>query len=105
MQRHREYARLIGVCARISELRSEIENIAPERRSLIRNAADLDTTVTAAAPNANGPRGRGWQMLGWLEDAGLLVVLALAFPLVILILGTPVVFVGWLLLENARRSL
>jgi hypothetical protein len=42
-------------------------------------------------------------MLGWVEDAGLLMLLALAFPVVILIVGTPVAFVVWLLLEIGRR--
>jgi len=85
---------------------------APERRSPIRNAAQLNATTTAATPsiaasvpNAIGGSSRGRQMLGWLEDAGLLVVLALAFPLVILVVGTPVVFVVRLLLEIARRSI
>jgi hypothetical protein len=85
--------------------------VAPERRSPVRTADHLNATITAAAPsNASVPgaicaTGRWRQMLGWLEDAGLLVVLALAFPVVILIVGTPVAFVGWLLLEIVRRSI
>jgi hypothetical protein len=46
---------------------------------------------------------RGRLMLGRLEDAGLLLLLALAFPLVILIMGAPVVLVVRLLIEIARR--
>jgi hypothetical protein len=85
--------------------------VAPERRSPVRNAAHLNATITAAAPSrasvpsAIGASGRWRRMLGWLEDAGLLVVLALAFPVLILIVGTPVAFVVWLLLEIARRSI
>jgi hypothetical protein len=42
-------------------------------------------------------------VLGWLEDAGLLLLLALAFPLAILFVGTPVALVVRLLLEIVRR--
>jgi hypothetical protein len=42
-------------------------------------------------------------MLGWLEDAGLLLLVALAVPLVILLVGTPVALVARLLLEMGRR--
>ena len=42
-------------------------------------------------------------MLGWLEDAGLLLLLALAFPLVVLVVGAPVAFVVRLLVEIGRR--
>jgi hypothetical protein len=86
-------------------------SVAPERRSPIRNAAGLDAItaagpmVAASVPNVIGATGRGRQLLGRLEDAGLLVVLALAFPLVILIVGTPLAFVVWLLLEIIRRSI
>jgi hypothetical protein len=85
--------------------------VAPERRSPIRNGGGLDAstaagpTIAASVPNAIGASGRGRQILGWLEDAGLLVALALAFPLVILVVGTPVVLVVRLLLEIARRLL
>jgi hypothetical protein len=42
-------------------------------------------------------------MLGWLEDAGLLLLLGLAFPLAILVVGTPIALVVRLLLEIGRR--
>jgi hypothetical protein len=47
--------------------------------------------------------GRGRQMLGWLVDAGVLLLLVLAFPLVILVVGTPVALVVRLLFEISRR--
>jgi hypothetical protein len=42
-------------------------------------------------------------MLGWLEDAGLLLLLAFALPLVVLVVGAPVVLVVRLLIEIGRR--
>jgi hypothetical protein len=42
-------------------------------------------------------------MLGWLEDAGLLLVLGLAFPLAILVIGSPIALAVWLLIEIGRR--
>ena len=47
--------------------------------------------------------GRGRQMLGWLVDAGVLLLLVLAVPLVILVVGTPVALVVRLLIEISRR--
>ena len=38
-------------------------------------------------------------MLGWLEDAGMLLLLVLAFPLVVLVVGTPVALVVRLLIQ------
>lgn len=62
--------------------------------------------TAAAAPELRlairFPR-RARQMLGWLEDAGALLLLALAFPLVILVVGTPVALVVRLLIEFSRR--
>jgi hypothetical protein len=81
-------------------------SVAVERRSSARHPARLDATVKAAGPGiVNAIRASGWprHMLGWLEDAGLLVVLVFAFPLVILVVGTPVVLVVRLLLEIGRR--
>jgi hypothetical protein len=46
----------------------------------------------------SGSRDRSRSMLGWLEDAGLLLLLALGFPLVILIVGAPVALVVRLLI-------
>jgi hypothetical protein len=84
-------------------------SVGPKRRSPIWNGADAikaaGPRITAAVPNVTGASDRGRQMLGWVEDAGLLMLLALAFPVVILIVGTPVAFVLWLLLEIARRLL
>jgi len=42
-------------------------------------------------------------MLGWLKDAGLLLLLVLAFPLVVLAVGAPVALVVRLLIEIGRR--
>ena len=42
-------------------------------------------------------------LLGWLEDAGLVVLITLAIPLAILIVGTPVALFLRLLLAIAHR--
>jgi hypothetical protein len=42
-------------------------------------------------------------MLGWLEDAVLLLLVVLAFPLAIVIIGAPLAFVSRLLIEMSRR--
>jgi hypothetical protein len=79
-------------------------SVASERSPirLARNVARPDATV-AVAPAAVVATGRGRRMLGWLEDAGLLLLLALAFPLVVLIVGAPVALVVRLLIEIGRR--
>ena len=79
---------------------------APELRSAIRsprNADPRDAAVLAGGPSAVVARGRNRQVLGWLEDAGLLLLLVLVFPLVILVVGTPVALVVRLLLDISRR--
>ena len=78
-------------------------SVASERSPIqLARSVGPDTTIIAA-PAAAGATGRSWRMLGWLEDAGLLLLLALAFPLVILIVGAPVALVVRLLIEIGRR--
>ena len=43
------------------------------------------------------------KMLGWLGDTALLLVLALAFPLAILVVGTPIALAVRLLIALGRR--
>ena len=79
-------------------------SVASELRSpmrLARNVPHPDATISAATTAA--VVGRGRLMLGWLEDAGLLLLVALVFPLVILVAGAPLAFFVRLLLEIARR--
>jgi hypothetical protein len=66
-------------------------------------AARPDAAITAAAPSAIGATGRGRQILGWLEDAGLALLLVFAFPLVVLAVGAPVALVVRLAIEVGRR--
>ena len=75
-------------------------SVASERSpiQLARSVAGPDTTIIAAPAGSR-------RMLGWLEDAGWLLLLALAFPLVILIVGAPVALVVRLLIEIGRRWL
>lgn len=42
-------------------------------------------------------------MLGWLEDAGLLLLLTLGAPLVVLIVGAPIAIIVRVLIEIGRR--
>jgi hypothetical protein len=80
-------------------------SLASERSPIqpARNVARPDATIIAAAPPAVGPTGRSRRMLGRLEDAGLLLLLALAFPLAVLVVGAPVALVVRLLIEILRR--
>ena len=81
-------------------------SVASEPRSAIwlaRNVARPDATISAAAPTAVVARGSGRLVLGWFEDAGLLLLVALVFPLVVLVVGAPLAFFVRLLLEIARR--
>ena len=80
-------------------------SVASERSPirLARSVARPDATIIAAAPAGVVATGRSRLMLGWLEDAGLLLLLALAFPLVILVVGAPVALVVRLLIEIGRR--
>jgi hypothetical protein len=81
-------------------------SVASERSpiQLARSVARPDTPIIAA-PAAVGATGRSRRMLDWLEDAGLLLLLALGFPLVVLIVGAPVALVVRLLIEIGRRWL
>jgi len=69
---------------------------------LARSVARPEATI-AVEPAMVAATGRGRLMLGWLEDAGLLLLLVLAFPVVILIVGAPVALVVRLLTQIVRR--
>lgn len=75
-------------------------SVAPERRSPIRRAARPHTAVE---PKEIDPSGRGRHKLGWLEDAGLSLLLVFACPLVVLAVGAPVALVVRLVIEIGRR--
>jgi hypothetical protein len=60
----------------------------------------LPNVSAAASANSHGRR-----LLGWAGDAGLLLLLVLALPLVVVVVGTPVALVVRLLAELARRWL
>ena len=62
-----------------------------------------DPTIKAASPSAIAASGHGRRMLGWVEDAGLLLLFGLAFPVAILVVGTPIALVVRLLIEIGRR--
>ena len=85
----------VATAPAVSELRSAIP--------LPLRVARPDATIPAGASTAVVASGRGRQMLGWLEDAGLVLLLALAFPLVVLAVGAPVALVVRLLIEIGRR--
>ena len=70
---------------------------------MVPSADPRDTTIRADEPTAVVASGRGRQMLGWLEDAGVLLLLVLALPLVVLVVGTPLALVVRLLIEISRR--
>jgi hypothetical protein len=60
-------------------------SVAPERRSPI------------------GASGRERPILGWLEDAGLSLLLVFACPLAVLAVGAPMVLAVRLVIEIGRR--
>jgi hypothetical protein len=86
---------IMGSAVAITSLPSERSPI-----QLARNVTGPDATSIGAVPTAAG---RGRIMLGWLEDAGLLLLVALAFPLAVLAVGAPVALVVRLLIEFGRR--
>ena len=57
----------------------------------------------AGITNQTSLAGRGRHMLGWLVDAGVLLLFVLAFPVVVLVVGTPVALVVRLVIECSRR--
>jgi hypothetical protein len=61
------------------------------------SASDPFTPATGARTSL--PR----TLRGWLEEAGLLMLSVLLFPLSILLVGTPVALLIWVLAEIARR--
>jgi hypothetical protein len=67
---------------------------------LARSVNRPDATSIGVVPTAPG---RGRVILGWLEDAGLLLLLTLAFPLVVLIVGAPLALLVRLLIEISGR--
>ena len=69
---------------------------------LTRKAAGPGATRTAS-PGAVAADGPGQHIFGWLEDAGLLLFIAIAFPLMILVVGTPIALLVRLLIEIGRR--
>jgi hypothetical protein len=73
------------------------------RSGLALNVASPEATIIASARGAGAAAGRGRLALGWIEDAGLLVLLVLAFPLLIVVVGAPVALVVRLLIEIGRR--
>ena len=68
----------------------------------LRNVPHPDAT-TAVEPATVATTGRGRVVLGWLEDSALLLLLVIAFPVVILSVGTPVALVVQLLIQIGRR--
>jgi hypothetical protein len=79
-------------------------SIASERPLRVRLAtSDRSETTTNARVEATGARAHAARTLGRLEDAVLLLLLVLAFPLIILGVGAPVALVVRLVLDIARR--
>jgi hypothetical protein len=60
-------------------------------------------TLAPEAATPIRPARRWRQMLGWLDDAVLLLVFGLAFPVAILVIGTPIALAVRLLIEIGRR--
>lgn len=62
----------------------------------------LPGALTAAVqPPANAPPFR--RIVGWLDDALMLVLIWLMVPAVIIAVGTPIALLVWAVIEVARR--
>ena len=61
------------------------------------------SATNAASPTAVVAGGHAQHIRGWLEDAGLLLLVVIAFPLMVLIVGTPIALLLRLLTEIGRR--
>jgi hypothetical protein len=66
------------------------------------NAARLEPGIAVEA-KPGGRRSRLRNILGLLDDAMLLLLVVLLFPLLILLIGTPVALLVRLLIEIAHR--
>lgn len=88
-----------------SIMASAVVAVASERSAihLSLRAARPDARTVAATPSGIGAGGHGRQVLGWLEDAVLLLLVTLAFPLAILAVGAPIALAVRLLIEIGRR--
>ncbi len=63
----------------------------------------MSSTFVTTPPRALQAGGRGPHMLGWLEDAVLLLLVVLALPLAILVVGAPIAVVVQLVIEIGRH--
>jgi hypothetical protein len=63
----------------------------------------MSSALAATPPSALRAAGRGRHMLGWLQEAVLLLLVVLAIPVAILLVGAPLAVVVQLLIEIARR--
>ena len=68
-----------------------------------RTRAAGPSATNAAPPITVVAGGHALHIRGWLEDAGLLLLVVIAFPLTILILGTPMALLVRLLTKIGRR--
>ena len=81
----------------VYQVRSAVECTSPGHGCRLRGLRGRAMMDVPAGQIASG------QMLGWLDDAVLLLVLALAFPLAILAVGTPIALAVRLLIALGRR--
>jgi hypothetical protein len=70
--------------------------------AVVENAAGREPAISVQVKpgSRRSPLGN---ILGWLDDAVSLLLVALLFPLVILLIGTPVALFVRLLIEIAQR--